>query len=173
MPRAIATVVALLALGACSAPGRFVVRVTQDELQRRVDRRFPERIRGLVFEVRLESPAIALNPGTDRLELTFRATGLVAGVSVGYALSAVTGGIRYDRNRAEFLLTDPHVIRFDASHIPKKYFEPARSIVDNFVNRALPAIPLYRLDKSKHPTKHALLKKAWICEGELCLEMGI
>lgn len=173
MPRAIATFAALLALGACSAPGRFVVKVTQDELQQRIDQRFPERIRELVFEVRLESPVVALNPGTDRLELTFRATGLVADVSVGYAMAAVTGGIRYDRNRAEFLLTDPHVTRFDASHIPKEYLDPARSVVDEFVNRALPAIPLYRLDKSKHPIKHALLKKAWICEGKLCLEMGI
>jgi hypothetical protein len=147
--------------------------VTADELQERIDQRFPEQIRALVFEVRLESPVVALNPGTDRLELTFRAIGLVADVSVGYALATVTGGIRYERDRAEFLLTDPHIIHFDASHIPKEYLEPARSVVDTFVNRALPAIPLYRLDKPKHQLKRALLKKAWVCEGELCLELGI
>ena len=46
-------------------------------------------------------------------------------------------------------------------------------MVDTFVNRALPAIPLYRLDKPKHQIKRALLKKAWVCEGQLCLELGI
>ena len=173
MRRAIVTVIALAVLGACSAPGRFVVRVSATELQERIDQRFPEQLRALVFEVRLERPIVALNPESDRLELTFRATGLVADVSVGYALATVTGGIRYDSNRAEFLLTDPHIIRFDASHIPKEYLEPARGVVDNFVNRALPAIPLYRLDKPKHQIKRALLKKAWVCEGQLCLELGI
>ena len=173
MPRTILIVIGMLMLVACSAPGRFVVRVSATEIQERIDQRFPEQIRALVFEVRLERPLVVLNQGSDRLELTFRATGLVADVSVGHALATVTGGIRYDRNRAEFLLTDPHIIRFDASHIPKEYLEPARGVVDTFVNRALPAIPLYRLDKPKHQIKRALLKKAWVCEGQLCLELGI
>jgi hypothetical protein len=173
MSRAIMTLISILVLGGCSAPGRFVVKLSADEIQERIDQKFPERIGALVFEVRLESPVVALNPGTDRLELTFRAIGLVADVSVGYALATVTGGIRYERDRAEFLLTDPHIIHFDASHIPKEYLEPARSVVYAFINGTLPSIPIYRLDKPKHQLKRALLKKAWVCEGELCLELGI
>jgi hypothetical protein len=150
-----------------------VVRVDADEIQERIDERFPRRYKKLVLELRLESPRVSIGSGSKRLEITFRVTGLLGGVQTGHALATVTGGVRYDPQRGEFYLTDPHVIRTDASYLPREYLEPAREVVDRLVSHVLPVVPIHRLDRSRHRIERALLKRAWICEGQLCLEMGI
>jgi hypothetical protein len=161
----------LCALG-CTAPGRFIISVHEGEVQARVDKRFPIREKKMAFEIRLERPSVFFSQ-SGHVEIGMQVTGLVAEVPVGTTNAVITGKIRYDSDRHEFLFTDPHVKSLELSHMPAKYVDAARAAVDRVANRVLPAIPIYKLDPEKHRLERVLLKRAWVSDRKLFLEMGI
>ncbi len=168
----VAVALAAIPFSGCSAPGRFVVKLSQQQVQQRMDKRFPVGVRKLVFEVRLERPAVSFVRG-GRVNIGVSVVGLVAAMPVGKASAVITGRVRYDADRHEFQLTDPRVESLDVSHMPVRYTEHARRAVDQVAATALPAVPLYRLDPHRHRVARLMLKRAWICDARLCLEMGL
>ena len=168
-----ASIIALALSAGCSAPGRFIIRVDQAEILRRVDRRFPIAREKLVFKVVLERPEVRLNPDTDRVEIGLEIVGVVAGVVVGRSRARVSGGVRYQRDGAMFVLTDPRVEQLDLAHMPGRFEEPTRAALNRVAAEVLPAVPLYKLRKDRHRLARAMLKRAWISDGKLHLEMGL
>jgi hypothetical protein len=161
----------LIASG-CTAPGRFVVKVHKHEIQKKLDGRFPVRKTKLVFEVRFENPVVSFNK-EDQIEIGIQVKGLVAKIPILTTSAVIAGKIRYDTARHEFLLTDPHVKGLELANVPDRHVEQVRAEVDRIANRILPAIPLYRLDPKKHRLARILLKRAWVSDQTLYLEMGI
>lgn len=161
-----------LVFAGCTAPGQFVVKLSQQKVQQRINERFPVGARKLVFEVRLERPAVSFTPG-GKIKIVLQVVGLVAGMPVGRASAAVTGKVHYAPERHEFHLTDPHVESLNLSHMPAAHAAHARRAVDNLVNNVMPAVPIYRLDPEQHRMARLLLRRAWICDNQLCLEMGL
>ena len=158
---------------ACSAPGRFVIRVDQSEIQRRINRRFPIVKQKLVFKVVLKRPKVVLNPDTDRVEIGLQVVGALGDAEVGRTSATISGGVRYQQDGAVFVLTDPRLESLDMQRMPARFEEPARRALNRFMAEVLPAIPLYRLRKDKHRVARVLLKRAWISDGKLHLEMGL
>ena len=159
-------------LAACSAPGRLVIKVGEAELQRKVSERFPIAREALLLRVAIESPRVHLNPRTDRVELDLWVTAAVAGQEVARASARVSGGVRYLEEGTVFVLTDPRVERFDASRVPHRFEEQLRGVLNGVVSEALPAIPLHRLREDQRVAR-ALLRRAWIEDGVLHLELGL
>ncbi len=159
-------------LSACSAPGRFVIKVEESEIQRKVNERFPIAREALIFRAAVESPRVHLSAGSQRVELELQVTAAVAGRTVARASALVSGGVRYLEEGAVFVLTDPRVERFDASRVPHRFEERLRSALDRVVSEVLPAVPLHRLREDQRVAR-ALLKRAWIEEGTLHLELGL
>lgn len=166
-------VLLLVALGAgCVAPGRFVVRVSQQQVQQRINKRFPLEKKHLVFLVRLEQPQVSFVEG-GQISIRASAVAMVAGVEAGRASAVIQGRVRYDAETHVFYLADPRVARLEADHMPARYLERARQAVNQVAHDALPMLAVYRLDPSKHRLGRALLKRAWVCGQQLCLEMGV
>jgi hypothetical protein len=157
----------------CSAPGRFVVKVDQAEIQRRVNKRFPVTREKLVFKIVIERPEVRLNPGANRVEIDLQVVGAVGGVEVGRSRAMVSGGVRYQQDGSVFVLTDPRIEDLDLSHMPRRFEEPTRAALNRVAAEVLPAVPLYRLRKDRHRLARAMLKRAWISDGKLHLEMGL
>ncbi len=167
------TLLLLVTLAAgCVGPGRFVVRVSQQQVQQRIAKRFPLERKHLVFLVRLEQPRVSFVAG-GQISIRASAVALVAGVEAGRASAVIQGRVRYDAETHFFYLADPQVTGLEADHMPARYLRRARRAVNQFTKNALPQLPIYRLDGSKHRLGRALLKRAWVCGQELCLEMGL
>jgi hypothetical protein len=163
----------LLACGACSAPGRFVIRLKPEDIQQRIDARFPISRNALVFSIRLESPRVSMPAGTGRLLIRMEVIALVAGQTLGRARALASGGVRYDPSTHDFLVTDPRIEGFDATQLPAHLAQRVKKAVELFISRFLHEIAIYQLERSEHRLARWMLKRAWISEGLLHLELGI
>jgi hypothetical protein len=157
----------------CSAPGRFVVRVERAEIQSRLDQRFPIKREVFIFELRLGAPQVALNAETDRVEVQVTTQARAAGQVAGSATARISGGVRYDATEHTFYLTDPRLEAFDAMHLPKRLVEPARRAVDEFAATVLPEVPIFELAPDRHGMARVFLKRVWLSDGVVHLEMGL
>ena len=85
------------------------------------------------------------------------------------------GGLRYDKESKAFYLTDPQVRAVEVADIPERYHDKLRRAIDLAVREILPSIPIYTLDKDtfKHSLNRAFLKRAWVEDHDLHLEMGL
>lgn len=162
---------ALLASG-CIAPGTFVVRLSQKQVQQKLEKRFPVEAQELVFQVRLEQPVVSF-VHKGQLAVGVNVVGLVAGMPVGQAVAVIRGNVRYGKETHEFFLTEPVVDRIDTADMPPEYTEQLRQAVNEVARSSLADIPIYQLDPKKHKVERELLTRAWICGKMLCLQMSI
>ncbi len=159
----------------CSSLGHVTLKVSNAELQDRLDKKFPITKRKGVFKVVLSDPQLVLVRQNNRLRTTVTARASALGATVGQSKVTISGGVRYDKASKAFYMTDPRVTKLDVSHIPQRYQDQFRRVVDVAVQELVPGIPVYRLDKNtfKHSTSRAFLKRAWIEDQHLHLEMGL
>lgn len=166
------SVIMFWGVAGCVAPGRFIVKMDKQDIQIKLDERFPIREKRLVFEIRFEEPMVSFTQG-DRIEIGLQIEGFMATVPVVSTHAVISGRVSYDAERYEFLLTDLHVDSLELAHVPEAKVDAIRAAVDRVANANMPRIPIYRLDAKKHRLKRFLLKRAWVQDGQLYLEMGI
>ncbi len=178
-PSALRHAVVVACLGvACllgvSCASKVTLKVSRAELQERLDKKFPISKRKSVFELKLSDPRLTLVEQADLLQLALSAEAFALGTPLGRSEVTVQGGVHYDKELKAFFLTDPHLTGLDVAHIPERYHDKLRKSVDIVVHEILPMIPIYKLDKSsfKHSLSRAFLRRAWVADHALYLEMG-
>jgi len=170
--RRAAAVSIAVALVACSAPGRFVIKVEESEIQRQVNERFPITHDAVIFKVAIARPAVHLNATSNRVELGLEVVGSIGGQEIARATARVSGGVRYLEEGTVFVLTDPRVEQLVLSHAPRRFEDRMRAALNQVATEVLPAIPLHRRHDRDRAAR-ALLRQAWIRDGKLFLEMGL
>lgn len=110
----------LVLLGACAALiGPRQVELTQDRLQRDLDRKFPVHHRVLgVFDVELSQPRLAILADNNRVALSFdlSVTPLLSR-QAWHGNMALSGRLTVDSQRNAVYIADAHVDRFDINNI--------------------------------------------------------
>lgn len=172
---ALAVLLAVACGAACSGLGKVTLKVSHAELQERLDRRFPVAKSKSVFEVVLMNPQLELVAKRDELQLTITAQPSALGTRLGESNVTVRGGVRYDKQSKSFYLTDPQVRDVDVAEIPERYHDKLRRAIDLAVREVLPTIPIYKVNKNtfRHSLNRAFLKRAWVEDHDLHLEMGL
>lgn len=167
--------VALVIGTGCSGLGQVTLKIEHGELQGRLDKKFPISKSKSVFKVVFTEPRLELIAESDKLQLTVAMQGSALGSDIGQGDVTIRGGIRYDKPTKSFYMTDPEITRIDLERIPSRYQDKLRRAVDVAVQELLPTMPIYKLDKDtfKHSLNRAFLKRAWVDDHILHLEMGL
>jgi hypothetical protein len=162
-------IVALLFLSACGAT--IQRSYSRDELQAKIGRRFPIERRRSVFFVRLANPDVIL-PGGDRIAL---GVDLEAGavVPAWRGRGAVEGVLEYRPADGGFYLRDPTVRTLELDGVPPEWVARARDLTETALIIVLAERPLFVLDEEHHQRERAHLKRVWVENDRLMMEIEL
>jgi hypothetical protein len=156
----------------------YVIRLTEAELQAKLDQRFPIR-RDVLFVVQIDlsNPRVHLLEGSNRVAigidvvLNFRLRDQAK--SFGGSID-VDGGLRYEAFKGRFFLTDPHIQALRVDGIPEKYRTEVEKVVHGAISEAMNKGPIYTLSADAGQLlARLLLKSVVVRDRELVITLGI
>jgi hypothetical protein len=123
------------------------VTLSEGDLQRHFDERFPVRHSIAKFGVELKHPIVRLRDDTNRVHLSVDAAIDFPLVRKFPATTEVSGKVRYDPGRTRLYLDEPRIERLDVPVVDAVY-EVMFSEITNLGARFLPSIPIYTLGEN-------------------------
>ncbi len=172
-----AIVIALTAaclVSSCSSWRGTTLRITEDELQKRVSKKFPiQKSHPLLGTVTYENPRISLRRNDNRVEL-----------GIDISLSNITineknlnGSVQvlasaaYDSNGKALFLKDPQLQQFTLNGIPEQNVQMLSNLFMPAIEKLLTRKPVYRFKEQDNVTNLAgmLVKDIRVRDG--CIEI--
>jgi uncharacterized protein DUF1439 len=169
----VSSLVAVVCLGACTAPTITIVR-TQPELQQAVVKHFPITVSRPLGSVTLTDPIVVLRGGDDRLGLDVRVAVKLPLVSAYSGRVAVLARPFYDPAEKAFYLRDASVERLELPGLAGDRRAAVSAAISALGAPALAKVPVYRLEgrNLKEATAEHFLKEVRVEGGRLRLTLG-
>lgn len=164
-------------LASCASGGPFRKRLVfeRDELQQKIESKFPLKKKKAVLTATFSNPKVMLSEGADRL-------GIALDVTISLPLgkkyrgrTEVDGEIQYNPAKGEFSVVNSQVRKLDIEKLPEKYEDPLQGLAEKVVEMYLSDVPVYKLDQSgfKHSLAKLMLKSVQVEDGQLVVIIGI
>ena len=149
----------------------FVLRISEDELQTKMDESLPlTKTYLFVVDVTLSNPRVDLIEGSDRIN-----TGLDVTLNIkiegqdqelGGAVD-ISGGVRYEPTTGEFFVIDPVVENLAIEGLPEEFTNQANDAVGSVLKAYYESYPIYTLRRTDMKKAAArLLLKSVVVENE-------
>ena len=174
----------LVALVGCSGMllcdpwrGEVVIKITQEQIQKKLDLKFPISKRYLLlFELTLADPEVVLREGSDRV--SFEVSALTNVLVNGEDLrgrAQVTAGVRYEPQDGALLLVDPDVETVVITLLPEEYEDEVIVVAGLAAREYLNDYEIYRLDQTdfKQALAKLVVKGVEVREGVLRIRLGL
>jgi hypothetical protein len=153
-----------------------VIEITPEQIQERLDRKFPIRKKYLmVLELTLADPEVALREGSDRVGFDVAAfTNVIVNAEDLEGTASVSSTIRYDRKEGALLLVDPRVEDLTISLLEEKYQDGVKEVANIAADEYLDDYEIYKLDQSDFKQKIAklIIKDVVVEDGLLKITLG-
>jgi hypothetical protein len=172
-------VVAALAVFYHFSGQEYVFRVTQAQLQEKLDAKLPRtKTYLLIFQVTLDKPRVTLTHGSKRVGAGLD---IILNIQVGNEAKPlggtldVSGGIRYAADKGEFFLDDPVIEHLTVQGIPDKYTQKVNSALIKALAEYYREHPIYVLiaTDAKQAAARLVLKDVIVENNELVVTVGI
>ena len=176
---AIAVIVVFVCIAALTCdvtPEGLVIEITPEQIQRRLDKRFPITKQYLMLlELTLADPIVELREGSDRVGF-----GVSAATNVrvdGEDLTGrahMTAAIRYVPERGSLFLVDPSLEQLDISLLPDKYKNAVTQAASLATQEFLDDYEIYKLEQSDFKQRLAklILRDIVVEDGLLRITLG-
>jgi len=157
----------------------YEIRLTEQQIQERLDQKFPiTRKYLLIFDVTYSNPKVHLIEDSDRIqfslgtELTFP---LGSERKIVNGDSQVTAGLRYDPDSYEFRLADPQIDRMDIQGIPPALQAKSEAYTKAVALEVLERYPIYTIRPTdiKKAAARVILRKVVVQNGQLVITLGL
>jgi len=153
----------------------YVVELSQEELQRHLEKGFPLTKGVLVFNLQLTDPKVALRDGSDRIHFSVKVgTNLRIQGITPEGTAEVETGLRYEPERGELYMSQPDVIlHLDA--MKSEHLERMNEIANVLLREFAAEQPLYRLKEAdlKQSVAKAVLKDVRVEGGVMKIHLGL
>jgi uncharacterized protein DUF1439 len=182
--KALAAAAVLLVLAAGAAyfifkGETYEIRLTEQEIQERLDQKFPIAKKYLlIFDMAYKNPEVHLVEGSDRIQF-----GLESGLTFPFGGetktlagdSQITAGLRYDADSHEFYLVDPQIDRLDIQGIPPALTAKSEAALKAVAQDVRERYPVYTIKPTdlKKVTARMILKSVVAQNGELVITLGL
>jgi hypothetical protein len=147
------------------------MRISRDELQADIAKRFPKHVDTVVIELRASDPQIDFPGGPDLLGVRMRVEAATAsGHHRVTGTARVEGRLEYDAVQHAFFLRDPHVTNLAVDSPVLEH------LVQSAVEELLQRHPIYRLDERRSEREAKAirhLREAHIDGKDLVLTVGL
>jgi len=184
MKKVILTIAAVLGIGLIGvflyfSGKEYVVTISEDEITQKLNQSLPrQESYFVIFQVGLKNPRINLEKGTNRidggLDIDLNIKIGTEKESLGGSID-LSGGIRYEKDSADFFLTDPVVENLDVQGVPEKYREKTMEVLTFALTKYFSEQPIYSLSgvDAKKTAARMVLKKFVIEEEAVVVTLGI
>ncbi|KPV41941.1 hypothetical protein AN478_00140 [Thiohalorhabdus denitrificans] len=179
---AAATVILLLLLGGAYyyfSAGGYVVRLTEPEIQKKLDEQLPlTKTYLVIIQVTLNNPKIDLVEGSDRIragmDVEFNITGYQGSKPLEGTVYA-SSGITYRAEKGQFYLSDPVIENLEAQGLPEEYMGKAKKALSEALAEYYKDQPIYTLDPddTRQAVARMVLKDVRVEDKQLLLTLGI
>ncbi len=171
-------VVAIVALVFYLPGRRYVVELTEDQLQTGVNAIFPvEKPYLLLLTLTLSDPQVRLIEGADRISFSTRATLNLRVEGQEKSLGGqgtVTTGLRYHPENYSFYLDDPQLEKLEVQGLPVKYVGLVNDLARKLAAERISSTRIYTLRPTdlKRSTARLILKGLTVRNQRLVVELG-
>jgi hypothetical protein len=170
---AILLISGVLSIG-CSSALRTTVEFSRDEIQGRIEKKFPFTEKNAFFALTFSAPQVLLERG-DRmgLEVDVKAA-LLGGASYDGHLE-VDGRLDYRPEEGAIFLADTRLERFELEGVSTSYLEQIEAVVGSVLKGFLISQPIYQLRQGdfKHSLAKLALKSVRVENGKVVAEVGL
>jgi hypothetical protein len=154
----------------------LVIEITAEQIQKRLDRRFPISKKYLMLlKLTLADPEVTLAEGSDRIGFGLSATTNVRVNEKDVAGRAyLTARLRYKPEEGSLLLIDPEVENLTFPLLPEEYRDEVMVAASLATQEFLDDYEVYRLDQSdfKQAIAKLFLKDVVVSNGVLRITLG-
>ncbi|MDR1888181.1 MAG: DUF1439 domain-containing protein [Zoogloeaceae bacterium] len=152
----------------------YVLRIQQDQIQAKINEKFPVTKPLLIFSITFENPRVTLKEGSDRIYMTLDVIANIPRLHQQNASIGVSSSIRYDTGQGAFYLVSPVIEQINAGGIPEKYIDDVGFALSILLDEYYATHPIYVLDTSKFKQSVAkmTLKSISVEDTELVIRFG-
>jgi hypothetical protein len=163
------------AAGCPGKSGLFTVKLSREDIQRRLDATFPVDKQVLLTRVVLSHPKVVLTNGSDRIGvgLDVRVEVPIVGARTGSA--TLSGGLDYRRDEKGFFLRDPRLDRAEVQGLTAEELAPVKAPLESGAAAALTVIPVYQFKQRNlgEITAEHVLRRVYVKDGNVYAELGL
>jgi hypothetical protein len=172
--KALVSLACLLAVAGCKAHP-VTLTMGRDEIQRRLEAKFPVEQQVFVSTVTLEQPRVILREGSDRIGIDLRIRVRAPLLPEYGGQVAVTGKLVYRREETAFFLREPVLEDLVIDGLRAEHAELVRKPAETAASAALETIPVYRLEGRdlEEVGARSLLETVVVRDGKLCATLAI
>lgn len=157
----------------------FVIELTEQQIQDKLDAQFPMEKRYLVaLAVTLSDPKVTLVEGSDRIALGIKTTvsaGMLGQSRQFSGSGMISTGLSYDAATYSFHLKDPTIDELSAEGMPVEHVDRVNTLAAELVRDRLNRMPIYTLqgDDVKQQAARLVLKDLTVRNGKLIIAFGL
>jgi hypothetical protein len=118
-----------LALGCSGTDGLLSFELTRDDIQKRLDAKFPIEKEKLFVKVVLADPRVLLEPGKDSIGIDLEVTVDAPALEPRSGRLAARGRLSYDAEKQAFFLREPSIERIDLGSLKPEHADRARKAI--------------------------------------------
>ncbi|WP_462137683.1 DUF1439 domain-containing protein [Candidatus Mycalebacterium sp.] len=158
------------------AKPQIEVRITEKQIQTRLEKQFPHEKRYLIlFKTVLSEPQVRLEKGNDFIGVGCSISVFLTGVETLKSRVYAETEIHYDSKTGSVYLTNLSLKKFELQGLPAETEKIVREIIGEAVLEIFTKKPVYQLEKSGKTGKiaHAIFKDIKITDGMLVLVFGL
>jgi len=169
------TVCLLLLANANAADLGYTLELTDKELQRTVELYFPLIQEAPFSKLTLTSPAVRLDPKTNRIGLAVSVAIALQDIAVGKGRGLIDGTLEYRPDTGEFYLRDPQLKQVKLYQVQTEYNTLVQNFLNGLTRQTFPVIVVYRLqdDDLRQRMLKSSLKSVTVRGGKLIVKMGL
>lgn len=149
----------------------MTITMSRNQLQRRVEERFPIEKNLLAASVELTDPEIILQPGLDKIGIKMVPRVRLIGGKTFEGKLAVLGDLYYEPEDGLFYLHHAQLVQFEIDGLPEGLRHPVTTAINIGLSTVLQAIPIYALHTSVETSAKMFIKTVRVEDGEVLVIM--
>lgn len=165
----------LFSLSQISMALTYTIKLSEAELQKKVDAMMPIEKKKLFFKLKLSEPKIELIEGSNEIGIfTHIDFDSKFGIK-GAGRAKITGALSYDADSNEFFFKNSKIQQLEIDKVSQKNIQQIKGLVQKVVSKILAKHPVYRLkdDNLKHKLTKSVLQSVSVKDKQLLLELSM
>lgn len=176
VPGLLATLCTVLG-SACGGGGDapLTIELSREDLQKRVDAKFPVEKEKFLSKVVLSEPKVVLEPGRDDIGIDLKVTLDLPMLDPYTGRVVASGDLSYVREEKAFYLRNPELREVELEGLPPEHVERAKKPIEAVAKAALEVFPVFEFEQRnlKEVAAEHVLRRVTVREGKVIAEIGM
>ena len=152
----------------------YTLEYTQEDLQKKIEKKFPYLISKPIYRVELKNPHVILKEGEDRIGFKVDVSVTILERLPNHGSATLNGKLRYEASSGKLFLDDPKLQELLIEGAPPEInFAVGTVLEGEIIKKHFATKPLYELKEQdlQHTLAKLMLKSVAVKDGKLLIEL--